>query len=338
MEGGRDNTNPEKERDSSHFRLPENSNRPILQASEYLNKNLFPTPTSENILSPHILQASNLSELEGIKPELLMHEGVDKFMNYFSLRAEKGIPPDTVFFLDKKARPLAYLMRQLYKDYCPELSMPQVRFINIGRVYNGDSHLSEHKVPFLGDSSQIASMYNIDEHGRIVVVDEFSASGKGLKKAVEQIGKAFPKAEEVSGLTAFRSFLKWNFDTELLGIKEYTKGDYQEKSLEILNKELGTNYSEGGIEKFDEETSRRFQGIFEGIYGTIPTVKSHDIPKYYKAIKRKQGFFDKISGKSPEFDEVLVGNAGDSVRKELGQLAQEVREYHQHKTSSSLHL
>ena len=335
MEGGQDNTTSSNEKSASLFQLKPNNRRPSLEDTGYGRLDIFPTPTLENIASPHFLQASSLTEMEKIDPELMILEGVDKFMDYFSLRSKEGIPADTVFFLDRNARPLSYLMRRLYTEYCPDSPVPEMRFINIGRESGFDWDSPTHSVPFQGDHSEISSTYQINERGRIVVVDEFSASGRGLKKAVEKVHQAFPESLEVSGLTAFRDLLLWNFNTSLLGIAEYNRGDYTDMSLEALNEELGTEYSSKDIGKLDERTRVRFDEIFKNIYGTIPTVKAIPIPKDYEATNQKQSFLDKIRGKKFNPEQVKKRSHDDVLRKELRQLADEVKEYHHFKSSAN---
>lgn len=132
--------------------------------------------------------------------------------------------PETLFFLDKSARPAAYLFRETWRKILPDVQLPQIRFINIGR----EGHQSEDEATL----QAVREKYSGVESDRILVVDEFSETGDTLKRAVSTIGKIFPEADSVDGTTMFDELPFWFNDPVLIGVKESsnTAPDYISKS------------------------------------------------------------------------------------------------------------
>ena len=79
---------------------------------------------------------------------------------------------DIVFFADKSARPLAYMLTKLWRALCPEIPLPEIKFINVGRE-SRDKNLDEAK--------KIFEPYVTGK--KVTIVDETSESGKTLEYA-----------------------------------------------------------------------------------------------------------------------------------------------------------
>ncbi len=136
---------------------------------------------------------------------------------------EQGI--DTVFFLDKSARPVAWLFRSLWPLMAEKgedgaaVPMPKINFLNIDRELLGkvtgrseDSEggmdvgrVDELQVESLRETYPRVEAQDVahDETGeegvsKLLVVDEMRASGDTLAMAVGLLGRAFP-ASQVKG-------------------------------------------------------------------------------------------------------------------------------------------
>ena len=249
----------------------------------------------------------------------------DKFMKRFGEIMQKQELPDTVFFLDKSARPVAYMFGKLFPIYYPGEKMPEIRFVNVGgsgsRLYDTDSR------PFTGNPEIIRQTYGgrIKTDGRIAIVDEYSHTGQASKHATEALNKAFPEAI-VTTMVAYDKLPNWYQNKNYLGVEEYTKYDYERKALEKLNQELGTEYKDRW-EMTNDNTkpntvSSRFWEIYQEMKGTIPYVKKgkHIQTRYQQP---KPSFIQKVKGEKPKPVE-LKTNVFREARVELDKFCEEI--------------
>jgi len=264
----------------------------------------------------------------------------DRFMHRFGEMIEKHELPDTIFFLDKSARPVAYMFRKLFPVYFPEAGIPEIRFVNIGgsgsRLYDTDAR------PFTGNPDIIRQTYgeHINQQGRIAIVDEYTHTGQASKHATEVIGKAFPQAT-VTTMVAYDKLPNWYQNEDYLGVTEYTDTDYQRIALQKLNEDLGTNYDDlylfnlGRNEMFDikakpgvdyehipDKVKTRFYQIREEIEGTLPYVKKgKHIQTHYEY--PKPTLAQKLKRENPAPVEVKT-NVFKEAREELDRFCQEI--------------
>ena len=132
---------------------------------------------------------------------------------------EKANPEDLVFmFLDKSARPLSWMMRQLWDDIAPQLDgeatgvvstvpLPEMKYINIDRLHwrnlkNSEMQDSGHKPVTDGHVQGIRSIFEAGgqtlDGKNIVIIDEQSESGDTLLIAKKLFRHAYPQSQ-VSG-------------------------------------------------------------------------------------------------------------------------------------------
>lgn len=259
-----------------------------------------------------------------LSPEELISQ-TNVFMQRFGEMIKKQELPETIFFLDKSARPVAYMFRKLFPIYYPGIEAPEVRFINIGgsgsKLYDTDSR------PFTGDSEIIRQTYgeHINIGGRITIVDEYSHTGQASKRAAEVLNKAFPKAT-VTTMVAYNKLPNWYQNEDYLGVEEYTKYDYEKKALVKLNQELGTEYKDK-LEMLNDNTkpatlSSRFWEIYQEIEGTIPYVKKgRHVQTHYEY--PNPSFVQSIKGENPKPVEVKT-NPFLEARVELDKFCEEI--------------
>lgn len=148
-------------------------------------------------------------------------------------RNERGeaVPADYVIYLDKSARPLAWMTRQLWPHLARTdneegavLPQPQMRFLNIDRKpwrIDPDQEITTYpdnmRQPSSEDIQGLRSIFTRPgekpedvsplDNQRILVVDEISDSGDTLAVATKLLHKAFPTA-------VIRSY-SWMNDFEL---------------------------------------------------------------------------------------------------------------------------
>jgi len=271
----------------------------------------------------------SLSREQEAKYFLTIDELIDqtnRFMESFAEMRKKDKLPETVFFLDKSARPLAYMFRHLFPHYCPSTPLPKIRYINIGG--GGASH-EPFSISFDGDPEIIKKIYgkHINLQGRIAVVDEYTYRTEGgtLQKATKMIREAFPQAE-VFPLKAYDKLPNWYQIPEYIGVEEYTFGDYGQMALERLNNERGTRYKSMYHLMDDDvntEAVDRFYEIYDEIVGQIPYTKKNkrivpqdENPAFIERLK-------KLMGQKPD-DKGM--NIFQLARNELDTLCQVITE------------
>lgn len=259
-----------------------------------------------------------------LTPEELIIQ-TDKFMQRFGEMIKKQEISDTIFFLDKSARPVAYMFRKLFPIYYSGAKVPEIRFINIGgsgsKLYDTDSR------PFTGDLEIIRQTYgkHINMKGRIAIVDEYSHTGQASKRATELLSKAFPTAT-VTTMVAYDKLPNWYQNMDYLGVEEYTKYDYEGMALEKLNQELGTKYKDRWEMTNDitkpSTVSSRFWEIYQEMEGTIPYVKrgEHVQTRYEYP---KPSLIQKVKGEKPKPVEVKINKFRES-RAELDAFCEEI--------------
>lgn len=119
--------------------------------------------------------------------------------------------PDTIFFLDKSARPAAYLFRETWRRLLPEKELPKICFINIGSYQNQEND---------GSLDQLRKKFVGLEEDNILVANESVITGESLNRAVDTVGKLFPKAKSVTGTVIYERAPLWNGKPEHIGVVE----------------------------------------------------------------------------------------------------------------------
>ncbi|MEX0932170.1 MAG: hypothetical protein WDZ81_01020 [Candidatus Saccharimonadales bacterium] len=130
--------------------------------------------------------------------------------------------PDFIVFLDKSARPVAWLLKELWEDFSDGKDLPKFRFLNIDREQwrdkvggseIGDGRIRMEKakaealelrsifVPQPKEGVPIEEQESRFSGKRILVVDEVEVSGDTRKIAHGFLEQAFPDAEEIKDHT-----------------------------------------------------------------------------------------------------------------------------------------
>lgn len=123
---------------------------------------------------------------------------------------------DVVIFLDKSARPISWIFKEVWRSTCPDLPLPIIRFVNIGsnsRVRRADT--TEKEAQASGDLAQeLSGIFGDQFDGKsLMIVDELHYSGRSLRHAQDAFRNAFPAVSGVHGMWMFKaeehSHLPW---------------------------------------------------------------------------------------------------------------------------------
>lgn len=248
-------------------------------------------------------------------------EQTGSFMERFVQMDRENRLPDSIFFFDKSARPLAYLFRKLFPFYCLGQEMPKIRYVNIGSTKSAD--LEFYIRPFNGNQEELRRWYGdyIDTNGRILLVDEYSHTGGSLKKAKGYFQEAFPEAQ-VETMAAYSKVPNWYENSFFNGVKEYNYYNYDQMAINRLNSELGTNYPDSSAFRGPEDRTvyRRYREIFDEIVGSIPFTQRGDrIETTYE--KAKPRLRERVMGKKVKLVKKEV-NRFMNARHELDRICE----------------
>ena len=194
-------------------------------------------------------------------PKLI--EETHQFLDTFRIKAKENQMPNTIFFLDKSARPLAYVLRKLFPIYCPNTPLPAVRFINIGPI-----NAPTRERTFIGPASIIEKAYghHINKEGSMLVVNEWDQTGESTARAKKLLSEAFPQAS-ISTQVAYTKLPAWYWNRFYSGVEEYGIADYHDMVVKAYNRETGEQ-----LDGFYFNNPRMIE-ILDNVVGTIPYTK-----------------------------------------------------------------
>lgn len=243
----------------------------------------------------------------------IQNEFADDFFNYTVLmrgtinlinrvvsQAESGKPFTNIFFLDKSARPAAYLFRKTWlgltsSGQIPKnLKIPQVNFINIGR--NDDLKHNLHRTNMLAKNAY--STINSNE-SNILLIDEYVYSGGSIRLASKTFRDLFDI--EAPAMEAYSSFLPdWYSDRPKLGI---TDSKYDSEFIDLMEKIPENNFLI--MKKIVEESNSEDDAI-EGLVQFVNSLGVNDHLRYismkhvYQYFNSAGGFFSTPYGENKE--------------------------------------
>lgn len=185
-------------------------------------------PTEENTTKPTDLIKVNYDELANIAKGDIFPE----FKNRFTLIPEKDLlhliegtiqlinlviesDVDTIFFLDKSARPAAHLFRKTWKNFFPNNKPPSIRFVNIGRKES----LEKHNDPETLNKLRNTFVDSVSDKN-VLIADEYSITGNVLLQAFDTFTKTFPEAKRISRTAIYRSLPSWYRKDYLIGVSD----------------------------------------------------------------------------------------------------------------------
>lgn len=207
---------------------------------------------------------SDIEKKPLLLPSSELVESTYRFIDSFAARIRDGNLPKTIFFLDRSARPVAYIFRKLFSVYYPKISSPAIRFINIGQ--NGIAPIS-YEMSFNGPASIIKDIYggHIDSRATILIIDEWSQTGVTIKKAEKLLSDAFPEAT-IQSQIAYKRLPCW-YDSNYLGVEEYGASDYVDMAEQKYRRQTG--------KELDGEwwNNTEFMKIRDELWGTVPYTK-----------------------------------------------------------------
>lgn len=195
----------------------------------------------------------------------------------FREMSDNGNLPDAVFLLDRGAAPLDPVITFLFQYYCPNATCPRIFHVNIGRSTQSKNGGNR---PFKGDPNILRDTFSPDlptGTKRILILDDYSKSGKTINKALSTFQRAFPDIDVKTKLV-FNKIPNWQGNSDYTGLEEYTTVDYIDIALAKLNEEISEHGLYFGTYKefikfITNDTvwlSYRFYEILREIEGTIP--------------------------------------------------------------------
>jgi hypoxanthine phosphoribosyltransferase len=130
---------------------------------------------------------------------------------------------DILVLLDKSARPVAHLLKAIWRDIYPDFNFPEIKFVNIGRndesKYADRDTLKTKHLEF-ADSTVKNADVNIDDK-TVLVADEAIKSGESIKLAKKILEGAFPNTKKMIYTSVFSSPPAWVGKPQYLGVYDW---------------------------------------------------------------------------------------------------------------------
>lgn len=119
---------------------------------------------------------------------------------------------DTVFFLDKSARPAVWLFKDVWERLCPDTPLPHIRYINTGKDQEDMENAYRDPVAAAELLHGLQTRYHADTFRpkHILVADEFSNSGESVFRAATILSGVFEEAQ-IDETGIFTSPPQWKY-------------------------------------------------------------------------------------------------------------------------------
>lgn len=171
---------------------------------------------NERYNGPHELVYLTSDRIRGQYPNVVerahIHNVIEGIANLTDLVTQYEI--DTLLFLDKSARPMAYLFRKTWAGVFPNDRTPDIRFIDVGQGSYEPAKLASPDA-----LAEVKNRYAECVVGkRVLVVDEYTESGSSLLAAKKLIEGLFPDAEKVYATAVSPTTPKWYGKREMIGV------------------------------------------------------------------------------------------------------------------------
>lgn len=144
-------------------------------------------------------------------------------LNLINLCIDRAI--DTIYFLDKSARPPAFLFRHTWQHLMPDVPLPHIRYINIG--LSQDEMIAAYNATV---AQALQARFALTKPNHLLIADEYTDTGSSLQRAETVLRTVFPQAESITTTGIFkRKIVTW-----YAGVS--TSGYSQEAILGIRDK------------------------------------------------------------------------------------------------------
>lgn len=179
---------------------------------------------------------------------------------------------DTLVFLDKSARPISWLFRELWKVEQPDKKSPDIKFVNFGighpahdKVYREERVDLDREIEAVKPELQ---KWFKDQFAQkqVLIVDEVSKSGRSLLLAKEVIERVFPEVSQVEETSLFDAYLSsftnmpWRSKKEFAGATGVMAFDEDLFSRRVSSEGLKESLDRD-IEKYLEQIDGQYSGV-----------------------------------------------------------------------------
>lgn len=148
----------------------------------------------------------------------------------------------TLILLDKSARPVGHLFKNVWRELYQDKIMPDIRFINSGRE-------DERKDLDSISLNELKRAHESSINGKVVIVaDEFVSSGNSLKRTKNLIHKVFPQVKKMVFTGVTPHLPNWYGKSKMLGVYDPTDLPFlwdipKDDKSKVLGRERATHIS-----------------------------------------------------------------------------------------------
>ena len=154
---------------------------------------------------PLLLSVSFPPDLDGdAMKRIFMNTNLAKgTLHLINLCIDRDI--DTIYFLDKSARPPAFLFRHTWQRLMPDVPLPHIRYINIGLSQDEMIEAYNHTV-----EQALQARFALTKPKHLLIADEYTDTGSSLRRAETVLRTVFPQAESITTTGIFeRKIVSW---------------------------------------------------------------------------------------------------------------------------------
>lgn len=144
---------------------------------------------------------------------IVLTTGITRFNNFV---VENNI--DTIFFLDKSARPAGFLFLETWNNIYPGIKPPDIRFLDVGR---DETDIKKRKYEGTFAKEGLKKMFSTSTRDkRVCIADELIQSGDTIAKAKKLFEEVFPDTKQVICTGIFNDMPSWYGNRLKIGVTE----------------------------------------------------------------------------------------------------------------------
>lgn len=206
----------------------------------------------------------------------------------------QGNPYDTIFFLDKSARPGAYIYRKIIdvlqdRGYISQDSkLPEIRFMDVGKVGEERKIKSEETARMFREKFSTANLGN-----KILIVDEFRDTGATLSNALKEFKEIYKDSPE----HVFEVDTVYQFNENKIAPFWYRDSS----TVSLVRDALITDNLRGvdlAVEKNDDSYLKNFERVTKDKVGNVIERTVVDLGTNLEEIELLRGLASKIDRKT----------------------------------------
>ena len=212
---------------------------------------------------PLLLSVSFPPDLDGdaMKRTFMNTNLAEGTLHLINLCIDRDI--DTIYFLDKSARPPAFLFRHTWQRLMPDVPLPHIRYMNIG--LSQDEMIDAYNETV---EQALQARFAFTKPKHLLIADEYTDTGSSLRRAETVLRTVFPQAESITTTGIFeRKIVSWYSGASTSGYSQEALLGIRDKPVQNLHDPLDPYFIEPT--RGEKDTSLRLRSELAQIASLI---------------------------------------------------------------------